>query len=189
MRPQASFGHIALALVGLCIAGCMEYKDRSVLLEGVTTVEKDLTMKHTGIPDMKISLPEGYEVSWEKMAEFDKFFIFNPDDSVGINPGMILLDVGPSPYRVIGDTAEFTESGGTIAGHDVVWKERSIKEGRDNVLHHREMTSGTVLAEYKNDKGESFKIRVFVVGSNPDLVELLTACSQTIRPSDSPSEI
>ena len=94
---------------------------------------------------------------------------------------MIVLDVTPAPGKQIPDSAKYQKSLGTMQGEEVQWREMTmVDEADSSTVYQREMQTN---APYRSlsfvDK--KMVVHAFVVGSDPKLVELLTACVETLK--------
>jgi hypothetical protein len=170
-----------LILILAAGAGCTQHKDRAALMRGVKTTQLQLDCKHTDLPSLLITVPSGFASDWTKEARYDKFFIFDPADTGEVQKGMILIDVTPAPPKQIPDSADYKKSLGTLNGEEVQWREMTfIEESDSSKVYQREMQTN---APYRSlsfvDK--KMVIHAFVVGSDPKLVELLTACVETLK--------
>ncbi|MEP7218663.1 MAG: hypothetical protein ABI876_07080 [Bacteroidota bacterium] len=167
----------------LTIGGCVPRKDRSGLLKGIKTAQVRLDPRHTELPPLEITLPDGFVASWTTEAKYDQFYIFNPADTGDVQHAMLVVEVTPYPPRQIPDSARFEKSRGGIGDIDVDWRELTIIDEIDSAkLYQREMTTGEVFKKGGGtyaDKGIAF--HAFVVGSDPKLVEKLTAAVETVK--------
>ncbi len=176
-RNALSVGALLAVLV---TAGCTPHKDRSKLLQDVELLTVRMVNEHTGLPDLLIKVPSGFVVEWTKEARYEKYFIYDPKDSGDVQSGMAVIDVTPYPSTLIADSLKIQRSIGDLAGANVVWKEYSIEEPGTPTLYQREMTSNKIFAEASKYKDEAFTMHAFVVGTDHDLVEILTASVETI---------
>jgi hypothetical protein len=168
-------------------------KDRSPLLKGIKTAQVTLSATRSNAPDFIVTVPDGFETEWvgEEKSAYDKFYIFNRDDTGAVQHGMAIIDIAPSPRWLIRDTADYSRSGGSIAGHDIEWREEVVDPSTEEEnafasstgkrLFRREMVSKELIEGYHSAKGEGpLLVHAFVVGSDSLLVERLTASIETI---------
>lgn len=167
-------------LVALAAAGCAPRKDRAKLLQNVETVSVRMVNEHTGLPDFLIRVPPGFVVEWTKEARYEKYFIYNPQDTGDVQKGMAVIDVTPFPARQIPDSLKVSRSIGTMGGRDVKWTEYTVQEPGEPPLYQRETTSYDLLKDLVKYQEEKPAIHVFVVGSDEALVEMLTASAETL---------
>jgi hypothetical protein len=178
MNRNASI--ILAILAVLATAGCTPRKDRARLLRDVETIAVRMVNEHTGLPDFLIKVPTGFVVEWTRESRYDKYFIYNPRDSGDVQKGMAVIDVTPYPARQIPDSLKVKRSIGQMAGHDVKWTEYTVGEPGEPALYQREMTSYAPFEEIEKYKDHKNALHVFVVGSDQNLVEILTAAAETI---------
>lgn len=175
---------IAVLLALLFITGCIPRKDRGKLLKNVETLAVRMENTHTNVPDLLIRIPSGFVVEWTKESRYEKYFIYNPKDTGEVQKGMVILDITPYPARHIADTVEnLKKSIGTIGGEDgkeVIWKEYTVEEIGSAPLYQRETTLAGLFEDADRFKEVKNTLHAFIVGSDPDLVELLTASVETI---------
>lgn len=173
---------VALATVlAVATAACQQRKDRSDRLEGVPTVERRLETRHTPVSDLVIVLPEAVSnVEWEPKARFDNFFITDPSDFGEVQQGLMVVNVSPRPYMSIPDSIDTEDFTGTIAGHDVTWREYTVVKPDGSQFFQREMVMRQLFEGYGTGDAPLL-LHVFVGGSSYELVERLTAAAETIR--------
>lgn len=168
------------AVIPLLIVGCTPRRDRARLLKDVETIAVRMENLHTRVPDLLIRVPTRFVVEWTSEARYDKYFIYDPKDTADVQKGMVMIDVAPFPARQIPDTSDVGRSIGTIDGHDVIWREYVVEDMEGPPLHQREMTSAEVFEEAERFVEEKRVLHAFVVGTDPELVELLTGAVETI---------
>jgi hypothetical protein len=187
------FSWIIIWVLLVCVAGCVSKKDRSPLLKGIRTTQVTLSATRSNAPDFIVTVPEGFESEWvgEEKSDYDKFYIFNRNDTGDIQHGMAYIDIAPAPRWLIRDTADYSRSRGSIAGHDIEWREEvfdpSTEEGNafasstGKRLFRREMISKDLIEGYHSARGEGpLLVHAFIVGSDSLLVERLTASIESI---------
>jgi hypothetical protein len=178
MKLRSRILPIALIVV---LAACAKVKDRSVLLRGVAMHDVRLELKHTNITDLNIRVPAGFVSEWTEEAHYDKFFLFEPKDTGDVQQGMVTLDITPDPAKLIPDTAKYQRSVGKMGEHEVQWRERTIVNDDGSKLFQREMVTHDLFAGLeKYGKQQGLVLHAFVVGSDSNLVERLTAVVETI---------
>jgi hypothetical protein len=171
-----------LLAVVVAVGACRSSKDRSALLDGVATVEHRLNTRIMPVPDLTIRVPEAMsDIEWDRHARFDNFFITNPGDTGEVQQGMIVINVSPSTMSFIADTVDVDEFIGTIAGQDVVWREYTVVGPDGSQLYQRETVQQELFAPFKAHPDQpAVLLQAFIVGSNYDLVEKLTASVETL---------
>jgi hypothetical protein len=173
-------GAVLLPLV--LLVGCVPHKDRSGELKGIRTVRVRIVNTQTKAPDLEITLPEGFSVISEDRWQYDKFYIQDSRDSGETQRGLIQLDVTPSPLQSIRDTNKFERSRGSIAAEDVDWREARIVDESGVPIYQREMTQSTLLKNFRSPDGRgALVLHALVTGSDPKVVEQLTASVETIK--------
>jgi hypothetical protein len=192
MSPRL-FSYFLLSLLLTGSAACVSKKDRLPLLKGIRTTQLKLSATRSNAPDFIVTVPEGFESEWigEEKSIYDKFYIFNRNDTGAIQLGMAYFDITPAPRWLIPDSVEYTRSGGSIAGHDIEWREdvfdptkqegNTFASSNGKKLFRREMISKELIQGYNSTKGEGpLLVHAFIVGSDSLLVERLTASIETI---------
>jgi hypothetical protein len=183
-RARVLLSTVTLLALMLVVTGCVRRKDRSGVLKGIRTVELHLTNRHTLAPDLVIRVPEGFVESWFEEAQYDKFYILDPSDSGETTRGTIQLDITPVPYWSIRDTAKFERTRGSIGEHDVDWRETKLTSPGDTTrtIYQREMVQREIFNQLRSPDGTGeLTLHALIVGSDPKLVEQLTAAVESIR--------
>jgi hypothetical protein len=173
---------VCAAILAAAIGGCTPHKDRTELLKGVRTEEVRLESKHTGGPTIVMPVPEGFGLDWTEDARHDNFILYDPKDTSTVQRGMIIVNITPF-FVQHGDTGEADRSIGKIAGAELEWRETvmPILEGADTVFQ-REAVQKELLKGYPSpDKNGPLLLHVFVVGSDPKLVEMLMGCVESMK--------
>ncbi|MBC8144353.1 MAG: hypothetical protein H7X80_02140, partial [bacterium] len=67
----------AIALIST--SGCASRRDHTQHLKGVKTKEIVLDPKNTRAPELRLRVPEAFEVDWTPDAGPDTFIIFDPN--------------------------------------------------------------------------------------------------------------
>lgn len=175
---------IVVLIAMLFVTGCIPRKDRGELLKNVETLAVRMENTHTDVPDLLIRVPSGFVVEWTKEARYEKYFIYNPKDTGEVQKAMAIIDITPYPARHIADTAKgLKKSIGTIGGEEgseVIWKEFTVEELGSEPLYQRETTVTGLFEEADRFKEVKNVLHAFIVGTDPDLVEILTASVETI---------
>lgn len=175
---------LAVLLVMLFATGCIPRKDRGELLKNVETLAVRMENTHTDVPDLLIRVPSNFVVEWTKEARYEKYFIYNPRDTGEVQKGMAIIDITPYPALHIADTAENLEKSigmiGGEKGREVIWKEFTVEELGSAPLYQRETTVTGMFEEADKFREVKHSLHAFIVGSDPELVEVLTASVETI---------
>ncbi len=172
---------LALALAGAFLTSCAEYKDRSALLNGVQTHPVVLKCPHVNIPDIQLMVPKDFDASEISSPndKFDKHLVSRFSDPEPV-PGQIVVTVTHAPVPAIPDTGEAVHTKGTINGETVTWLE-NVMETANGTIFQREVISDDVLSVQSASSSNPIYLHVFVVGTDPKLVEQLTASVETLK--------
>jgi hypothetical protein len=187
MRRSTIPALIAAAIVGAALiataAGCAApRKDRTSLLKGIPTKQVHLAPTHTGAPEIVMTVPAQYAVDWTEEARYDNFLIFDPQDTGVVQRGMIAVNITPKPVQHVEDSVKGTYSIGSISGNDLKWRETTDPGFDDVPVYQREATQKELLKTYPSpDKNGPLVVHVFIVGSDPKLVELLMGAVETMK--------
>ncbi len=171
----------ALVLVVVLATGCASRKDRSGLLRGVKTEQLILKCAHTDLPDLTITVPAGFVADWTKEARYDNFYLFDPADTGEVQKGMIVIDVTPESRKQIPDSVDFQKFIGTLGGKDIQWRELTFVDELDSSKVYQREVQTNVLYEPLSYVDKKMVVHAFVVGSDPKLVEILTAAVETLK--------
>jgi len=164
---------------GIVMSSCTSYKDRSSVLKGTKTHTVVLACPRANIPDLQMSMPEGFDPVPLTGSRDDKYVISRSGDPEPV-PGQIVVTVTRSPYPVVPDSSDVVETMGKIGDASVVWREFRIEDAT-HVIHQRELISDDILERFNKQSSDRLFVHVIVGGTDEKIIEQLLACVETLR--------
>jgi hypothetical protein len=141
---------------------------------------------HTPVPDLFITLPDGYTIRNVSRMPDDQFFIFRTDDpsqtdSTAITPGFMRVYVGVNPQTGLGSGQKHTEQNVMVSGFPLVWKlwTEKIPDGSDYYL--REISSPDFFASISPELAKApLNLHLYIAGRDSAQVADLMLAAQTL---------
>lgn len=141
---------------------------------------------HTPVPDLFITLPDGYTIRNLSTLPDDQFFIFGNDDpsmtdSTAITPGFLRVYVGVKPQTGLREGQKRTEQNVVISGFPLVWNlwTEKLPDGADYYL--REISSPDFFASISPELAKApLNLHLYIAGRDSARVADLMRAAGTL---------
>lgn len=160
--------------------------DTSVVAAELPAGRFQIPTAHTPVPDLFITLPDGYTVRNLSRMPDDQFFIFSSDDpsqtdSTAITPGFLRVYVGVNPQTGTREGQKQAEQNVVVSGIPLVWKlwTEKLPDGSDYYL--REISSSDFFASISPELARvPLHLHLYIAGRDSAQVAELMRAAQTL---------